>query len=211
MNCKNKSLKFKIICKVFDLFFSNHAKREKRKNGFLKLKMTAMISLNKLSSSPNVNVNVKPSVNVNVSSQEDAKVKYRSFDASEESEATDESIQETLQEINQKLKEQLKETQNEVKVLRYYIDMLKSNPLIYNGYIVADDETLMNFIRILTDADDVQLDAEDIGEGCLSKKTYRKVHAIYVIKNNEPKNLKYDYPKVMKELSDLGISTKFVF
>ena len=211
MNCKNKSLKFKIICKVFDFYFFVSDLKRKAKNGFLKLKMTAMISLNKLSSSPNVNVNVKPSVNVNVSSQEDAKVKYRSFDADEESDASEESIQETLQEINQKLKEQLKETQNEVKVLRYYIDMLKNNPLIYNGYIVADDETLMKFIQLLTSADDVQLDAEDVGEGCLSKKTYRKVHAIYVIKNNEPKNLKYDYPKVMKELSDLGISTKFVF
>ena len=89
--------------------------------------------------------------------------------------------------------------------------MLRSNPLMYNGYIVADDETLMKFIQLLTFADDVQLDAEDIGQGCISKKTYRKVHAIYVIKDNETKNLKYDYPKVMKELTDLGISCKFVY
>ena len=181
--------------------------------------MSAMISLNKLSSSPNVNVNVKPSVNVNVNSQEETaprvdcettKVKYKSIDEADESE---DAIQETniSKESYQKLKEQLTETQNEVQVLKLYIDMLKNNPFIYNGYIVADDATLMKFIQLLTSADDVQLDAEDIGEGCLTKKTYRKVHAIYVIKNKEPKNLKYDYPKVMKELSDLGISTKFVF
>ena len=171
--------------------------------------MSAMISLNKLSSSPNVNVNVKPSVNVNVSSNEDTaprvdcettKVKYRSID--DTTEATEEY---------QALQEQLTEAQNEIQVLKLYIDMLKNNPLIYNGYIVADDETLIKFIQLLTSADDVQLDAEDLGEGCLSKKTYRKVHAIYVIKDKDPKNLKYDYPKVMKELSDLGISTKFVF
>ena len=172
--------------------------------------MSAMISLNKLSSSPNVNVNVKPSVNVNVASQEETKVKYRTIDEEADDESED-AFHESSEESYQRLKEQLNETRNEVQVLKLYIDMLKNNPLIYNGYIIADDETLMKFIQLLTSADDVQLDADDVGEGCLSKKTYRKVHAIYVIKNKDPKNLKYDYPKVMKELSDLGISTKFVF
>ena len=181
--------------------------------------MSAMISLNKLSSSPNVNVNVKPSVNVNVNSQEETapcvdcettKVKYRTIDEEADDESED-AFHESSEESYQRLKEQLNETRNEVQVLKLYIDMLKNNPLIYNGYIIADDETLMKFIQLLTSADDVQLDADDVGEGCLSKKTYRKVHAIYVIKNKDPKNLKYDYPKVMKELSDLGISTKFVF
>ena len=185
----------------------------------IRLKMSAMISLNKLSSSPNVNVNVKPSVNVNVSSNEDTaprvdcettKVRYRSIDDTSE-EATEELPETVSYQKYQALQEQLTEAQNEIQVLKLYIDMLKNNPLIYNGYIVADDETLMKFIQLLTSADDVQLDAEDLGEGCLSKKTYRKVHAIYVIKDKDPKNLKYDYPKVMKELSDLGISTKFVF
>ena len=69
----------------------------------------------------------------------------------------------------------------------------------------------MKFIQLLTGADDVQLDADDLGQGCVTKKTYRKIHAIYVIKDNETKNLKYDYPKVMKELTDLGISTKFIW
>ena len=188
--------------------------RDSNKNAFhealIRLKMSAMISLNKLSSSPNVNVNVKPSVNVNVSSNEDTKVKYRSIDDTSE-EATEELPETVSYQKYQALQEQLTEAQNEIQVLKLYIDMLKNNPLIYNGYIVADDETLMKFIQLLTSADDVQLDAEDLGEGCLSKKTYRKVHAIYVIKDKDPKNLKYDYPKVMKELSDLGISTKFVF
>ena len=173
--------------------------------------MSAMISLNKLSSSPNVNVNVKPNVNVNVNSQSsekendiggtnDIKVVYQN-------DKKEEDYQNDIKELTS----ELLQSQNECQVLKIYIDMLKNNPIIYNGYIVADDETLMKFIQLLTSADDIQLDAEDIGEGCLSKKTYRKVHAIYVIKNNETKNLKYDYPKVMKELSDLGISTKFVF
>ena len=164
-----------------------------------------MISLNKLGSSPSVSVNVKPKVNVNVGNGvsdtainrdvSDVKASY-----SEESDK-DESIS----------SQQYLELQSVCEVLKLLISMLRSNPLIYNGYIVADDETLMKFIQLLTFADDVQLDAEDIGQGCISKKTYRKVHAIYVIKDNETKNLKYDYPKVMKELTDLGISCKFVY
>ena len=69
----------------------------------------------------------------------------------------------------------------------------------------------MKFIALLTCADDVQIDADDVGQGCITKNTYRKVHAIYVIKGTETKNLKYDYPAVTKELTELGISVKFVY
>ena len=164
-----------------------------------------MISLNKLGSSPSVSVNVKPKVNVNVNNGASNDTETREISDvkacyGEESDK-DESIS----------TQQYLELQSVCEVLKLLISMLRSNPLIYNGYIVADDETLMKFIQLLTFADDVQLDAEDIGQGCISKKTYRKVHAIYVIKDNETKNLKYDYPKVMKELTDLGISCKFVY
>jgi hypothetical protein len=100
---------------------------------------------------------------------------------------------------------------NENEVLKLIIDLQRNNPVIYNGYIIADDVKLMKFIQLLTLADDVQIDADEIGQGCISKKIYRKVHAIYVIKDGETKNLKYDYPRVTKELTDLGISMKFVW
>ena len=108
------------------------------------------------------------------------------------------------------------------EVLSIIIDMQRNNPLIHHGYIVADDVKLMRFVQLLTDADDVQLDADTLAQGCFTKKVYRKVHAIYVIKR-EPsggpsgtpmvvtKTLKYDYPQVMKELKELGISTKYVW
>jgi hypothetical protein len=89
--------------------------------------------------------------------------------------------------------------------------MQRNNPLIYHGYIIADDVKLMRFVQLLTDADDVQLDADTLAQGCLTKRVYRKVHAIYVIKAGVTKTLKYDYPQVMKELKELGISTKYVW
>ena len=165
-----------------------------------------MISLNKLGSSPSVSVNVKPKVNVNVGNGvSDATVVSRDADDVKASYSEESDKEEAIS------SQQYLELQSVCEVLKLLISMLRSNPLMYNGYIVADDETLMKFIQLLTFADDVQLDAEDIGQGCISKKTYRKVHAIYVIKDNETKNLKYDYPKVMKELTDLGISCKFVY
>ena len=165
-----------------------------------------MISLNKLGSSPSVSVNVKPKVNVNVGNSdmsaavvsrdvEDVKASY--------------SEQSAVDEITSS--QQYIELKNENEVLKLLISMLRNNPLIYNGYIIADDEALMKFIALLTCADDVQIDADDVGQGCITKNTYRKVHAIYVIKGNETKNLKYDYPAVTKELTELGISVKFVY
>ena len=165
-----------------------------------------MISLNKLGSSPSVNVNVKPKVNVNVNNGASSDTETREISDIKACYSDDTA---TINNIESS--QEYQELKNECEVLKLLISMLRNNPLIYNGYIIADDETLMKFIQLLTSADDVQLDADDIGQGCITKNTYRKVHAIYVIKGNETKNLKYDFPKVMKELTDLGISCKFVF
>ena len=187
--------------------------------------MSAMVSLSRLSNTPNVNVNVKPNVNVNVGTRP-------TYESTEEI-TKDKPDTGELTNIYAPLEGvgsiQSKETlsvryppsihsepeyiklKNENEVLKLIIDMQRNNPLIYNGYIIADDVKLMKFIQLLTLADDVQLDADELGQGCISKKNYRKIHAVYVIKDGETKNLKYDYPKVTKELTDLGISTKFVW
>ena len=160
--------------------------------------MTALISLSKLSSATtNSNTNTN-NVNLNIGTSaatRDAKVEYSDSAAANISE----------------LENKIKALQNECDVLKLIIEMWKNNPIIYQGYVIADDETLMKFVQLLTSADDVQIDADDIGQGCISKKTYRKVHAIYVIKGNETQNLKYNYPQVMRALQEYSISTKFVW
>ena len=82
---------------------------------------------------------------------------------------------------------------------------------LLNKYIICDDEILCKLVALLCNAREVNLDAEDLGSGCITKKTYRKVNSIYVVVNGETLNLKYDFPSVMKTLKDLHISTKFVF
>ena len=83
--------------------------------------------------------------------------------------------------------------------------------MVVNKYIIADDELLERMIMLLANAEAVQIDAEDVGTGCITRHVYRKIESIYVTVGGETKNLKYDFPSVMKTLKDLHISTKFVF
>ena len=101
--------------------------------------------------------------------------------------------------------------QRENAVLKLVIDIQHNNPLIVNKYIIADDTALTNMITLLCNASEVHLDADDVGTGCVTKKEYRKVHSIYVTVGDKIKNLKYDFPDVMKTLKDLKISTKYVW
>ena len=96
-------------------------------------------------------------------------------------------------------------------VLKLIIDIQHSNPLIVKNYIIADDETLVKMVALLCNATEVHIDADDVGRGCISKNTYRKVHSIYVVVDGQTMNLKYHFSDVMKILKDLHISTKFVF
>ena len=185
-----------------------------------------MISLNKLQSSPNVNVNVKPSVNVSVGAPggmlSDRVAAVPTATQSQPSEVENNVIYAPKEpgehcdvrypdpEASVKYTEYRK-LKSENEVLKIIIDMLRNNPLMYNGYVIADDEKLMKLIQLLTNADDVQIEADDIGEGCFTTRTYRKIHTIYIITNGTTQNLKYNFPGIMKELTDLGISVKYVW
>ena len=97
------------------------------------------------------------------------------------------------------------------EALKIIIKMFKENPLYVNSLLLTDDEKLAQLVKLLTAADDVVIDCEDIGGSCTcGPQIYKKVNAIYVIKNGATKNLKYDYPEIMKQLKELGINTKLV-
>ena len=96
-------------------------------------------------------------------------------------------------------------------VLKLIIDILHNNPMIVNKYIIADDEKLMRMVALLCNATQVHIDADDVGCGCMTKNTYRKVHSIYVVVDGQTKNLKYDFSDVMYTLKEFHISTKYVW
>mgnify|MGYP000856870616 CR=1 FL=1 len=100
--------------------------------------------------------------------------------------------------------------ENAITALKLIIIMMKENPIYVNNLIVVDDVKLAELVKLMTNADEVTIDAEDIGCSCFAQ-TYRKVIAIYVIKDGNTKNLKYDFPNITKDLKELGINIKVVW
>ena len=118
-------------------------------------------------------------------------------------------VQATQENVN-KLTADLAQEMNNNEALKIIIQMFKDNPIYVNSLIITDDVKLAQLVKLLTNADEVTIDAEDIGCGC-TLNDYRKVNAIYVKTKSDMKNLKYDYPDVMKQLKELGINTKVVW
>ena len=167
-----------------------------------------------------VSVNPVNNINVNVgerSLSSDRLVRTRSLDPSSLDGVT--IVNPSTGDVNVKYPDdvspyseiEIKELQQTVEALKIIISMMKDNPIIVNKLILVDDAKLAQLVKLLTDADEVTIDAEDLGSGCCTPHTYRKVHAIYVIKDGNTKNLKYDFPSITKELKDLGINTKIVW
>ena len=176
--------------------------------------MSSMINLKASKKTPTITVGVNPITNISVSpsTEPTSKVVYPPVDNTYPSvmpqcSTTNENISNFSTEDPEKTA-----LLREINVLKLIIEIQHSNPFIINKYIVADDEILCKMVGLLCNAREVHLDADDLGGGCLGKKTYRKVNSIYIVnENGETLNLKYDYPAVMKTLKDLHISVKYVF
>ena len=175
--------------------------------------MSAMISLSKLSNTPDVKVNVNPNINVKTSFTTTSTDKPIESDVKVSYGETQEPKPKTYSE---------EEFKSAVDMIEYYkvrhdilriINMIiKNNPFMLKGLIIMEEENLKKIIMKLVFAKDVQIDAEDVGQGCITRKTYRKINAIYVVRPDDSlKNLKYDYPDIMRELLEYGISTKYVW
>ena len=147
-------------------------------------------------------VNVNPINNISVS--------VRSPSDIQEHKDNDEVHYPPVEPNVQELQQSLAQAQNSIEALKIIITMFKENPFYVNHLLLVDDDKLATLIKLLTNADEVSIDAEDLGSGC-SAKNYRKVNAIYIIKDGNTKNLKYDFPDITKLLKELGINVKVVW
>lgn len=84
----------------------------------------------------------------------------------------------------EEISESIEEKENTIKALSLIIEIIQSNPLIVNKYVVAELETLAELIKLLTNSDSVEIDTDDIECSC-SKINYRVVRRIYIKKGNE--------------------------
>ena len=63
------------------------------------------------------------------------------------------------------------EKDNLIKALSLIIEMFQSNPLMINKYVIAHEETLKELIRLLTNADSVDIQLADLECSCANPKT----------------------------------------
>ena len=119
-------------------------------------------------------------------------------------------VQPTQENID-KLTADLAEQINLNEALKIIIGMYQDNPIFVNKLVLTDDVKLEELVKLMTNADQVTVDAEDLGSGCCTGNKYRKVNAIYVKHKDTTETLKYDYPKIMQMLKELGINTKIVW
>ena len=180
--------------------------------------MSSMINLKASRKTPTINISANPVTNVHVtnrSAEHPTVVQYPPVEQPMGGEFVSVSPQTAMSTFTttpiEETDPEKAKLLRENAVLKLIIDIQHNNPLIVNKYIIADDETLMKMVALLCNASEVNIDADDLGRGCLSKKIYRKVHSIYVVVNGETKNLKYDFSDVMKTLKDLHISVKYVW
>ena len=106
---------------------------------------------------------------------------------------------------------QIQDQEKIVQALSLIIELLESNPLIINKYVIAKAETLEELITLLTGADSVEILTSDIECGCTPSKAVAPVERIYVTKGGDIKQLKYDFPEALRMLETHRISTKLTY
>ena len=113
----------------------------------------------------------------------------------------------------QEIKTQQPDNEKLIKALSIIIDILYNNPLYVNRFVVAQIDTLKELIKLLTDADSVDITLADptCDCGCCGTNTsVATIDSIYVSKNNSVLEFKYVYAEAKQILEQHHISMKLV-
>jgi hypothetical protein len=105
----------------------------------------------------------------------------------------------------------VKEKDNVCQALSLIIDLLQNNPGKINTIVIPSEETLIELIKLLCDCEIVELKKSlpDV-ECCGTVGNFILVDSIFVTKNDDTFNLKYNCPAVIKILEDHHISYKYI-
>ena len=96
------------------------------------------------------------------------------------------------------------EKDNLIKALSLIIEMFQSNPLMINKYVIAHEETLKELIRLLTNADSVDIQLADLECSCTNPKT-STIKRIYLTVDDQIYSLDM-CPSVLKLFETYRIS-----
>lgn len=108
----------------------------------------------------------------------------------------------------EEMTDSIDDKENTIKALSLIIEILQSNPLIVNKFVIAEQETLQELIRLLTSSDKVEIECNDIECSC-TKVKYRTIKRIYITKDNELYNIQ-QCPVILKLFDNYKISLIFV-
>ena len=115
---------------------------------------------------------------------------------------------ETAMKKTEELTDTVDDKENTIKALSLIIDIIQSNPLIVNKFVISEMETLAELIRLLTSSDSVEIDCDDIECTC-SKVRYRTIKRIYITKDKEVYSI-HQCPVILKLFDNYKISLNFV-
>ena len=108
----------------------------------------------------------------------------------------------------EEITESIEEKDNTIKALSLIIEIIQSNPLIVNKYVVAEMETLAELIRLITSSDNVEIDCDDIECTC-SKTKYRIIKRIFITKGGEVYGIA-QCPVILRLFDNFKISLNLV-
>ncbi|KAK8888188.1 hypothetical protein M9Y10_039252 [Tritrichomonas musculus] len=164
----------------------------------------------------NVNIKIKPSSNVNYPNIPpiSAQISNQPYNINQEqqdpltrninfTQLSDNSQLAYQQQINNTL-----EIRN--KFLETLLSIYELNPIRVNNYLVCHYNSLMELIKILTQADKVELviDEEEGCTGCISNTKYMNIQRILVTKDDKTLDLKIGFNETYAQLIRYGISLK---
>ena len=109
-------------------------------------------------------------------------------------------------------KESVANKDNIIEAYSLLLKIVESNPLVINKYIIAKGSELAQLIQLLTDAERVDINkTEDVECHCFNASvSYSAIEKIYVVKDGQTFNFKYNFSNANKILDEHHISKKFV-
>ncbi len=120
-------------------------------------------------------------------------------------------IERSAQDIETDIQQEIQNKDNMITALSLIIDILESNPLIINKFIIASTDNLQKLILLLTNAQEVEFQFDDPEVGCFCKpESYYSLRSIYVHKDGNQYVFKHAFPQALRILDNHKISTKIV-
>lgn len=124
--------------------------------------------------------------------------------------AAQRGVESAMDKTNETCKDIISEKENVIRALSLIIEIIQHNPLIVNKYIVAEEESLKELIRLLTNTVRVEIDLEDVDCSCTGSKKYRIIKRIWMVDQEGNQYSLPQLPVIMRLFDNYRISLNLV-